>query len=176
MGALAGDVDYRERFSSAFRRRRLHPSTEMRVWDYVVGKPAERVQLSADVTTSQKLDQERELFRKLSIDQLEMLAAESQALVNKAIMLVKENALTSSVATRLARPLRTAAAAIRTARSTSVPTSLVSTTGRCRSACGRHRPRPVMMSGLASLPKGRPAEAPTSTIRSGKLQASVTAS
>ena len=63
MGALAGDVDYQERLSSAFRRRRLHPSTEMRVWDYVVGKPAERVQLSADVTMNQKLDQERELFR-----------------------------------------------------------------------------------------------------------------
>ena len=63
MGALAGDVDYQERLSSAFRRRRLHPSTEMRVWDYVVGKPAERVQLSADLTMNQKLDQERELFR-----------------------------------------------------------------------------------------------------------------
>ena len=105
MGALAGDVDYRERFSSAFRRRRLHPSTEMRVWDYVVGKPAERVQLSADITMNQKLDQERELFRQLPIEQLEILAAESQALVNKAMMMVKENALTSGGGTAPRAPV-----------------------------------------------------------------------
>ena len=45
------------------------------VWAHVVGKPTERVQLSADVTMSQKLDQERELFSKLSLEQLEELAA-----------------------------------------------------------------------------------------------------
>ena len=34
---------------------------------HVVGKPAERVQLSADVTMNQKLDQEGELFSRLSV-------------------------------------------------------------------------------------------------------------
>ena len=75
------------------------------MWAHIVGKPTERVQLSADVTMSQKLDQERELFSKLSIEQLEELAAESQALVDKAMMMVKENALTSGAATAPRTPV-----------------------------------------------------------------------
>ena len=69
------------------------------MWDYVVGKPAERVQLSADVTTSQKLDRERESLRKLGSISSRYSRRRAQALVNKAMMLVKANALTSSVAT-----------------------------------------------------------------------------
>ena len=41
---------------------------------------------------SQKLDQERELFSKLSVEQLEQLAAESQALVDRAMAMVRANA------------------------------------------------------------------------------------
>ena len=92
MTSLCHDVDYQYRLRADFRRRRVHPAIESLVWAHTVGKPAERVQLSADVTMSQKLDQERELFRKLSLDQLEQLAAESQALVDKAMAMVKANA------------------------------------------------------------------------------------
>jgi hypothetical protein len=48
---------------------------------------------------NEKLDRERELFRKLPIEQLEMLAAESQALVNKAMGMVRENSVTRDPAT-----------------------------------------------------------------------------
>ena len=75
------------------------------MWAHIVGKPTERVQLSADVTMSQKLDQERELFSKLSLEQLEELAAESQALVDKAMAMVKANALTPGDATATRAPV-----------------------------------------------------------------------
>ena len=105
MSSLCHDVGYQYRLREDFRRRRVHPAIESLVWAHTVGKPTERVQLSADVTMSQKLDQERELFRKLSIEQLEELAAESQALVNKAMMMVKENALTSGAGTTPRAPV-----------------------------------------------------------------------
>ncbi len=89
MTSLCHDVDYQHRLRADFRRRRVHPAIESLVWAHTVGKPTERVQLSADVTMSQQLDQERELFRKLPIEQPEILAVESQALVNKAMMMLR---------------------------------------------------------------------------------------
>ena len=59
--SLCHDVDYQYRLRADFRRRRVHPAVETLVWSHVIGKPTERVQLSADVTMNQKLDQEREL-------------------------------------------------------------------------------------------------------------------
>ena len=105
MGALAGDVDYQERLSSAFRRRRLHPSTEMRVWDYVVGKPPERVQVSADVTMNEKLDQERELFARLSIEDLEELARDNEQLLAKARTMAQRQRLPPAEATLTNAPI-----------------------------------------------------------------------
>jgi hypothetical protein len=99
MTGLVHDVDYQCRLRQDFRRRRIHPTIEALVWAHTVGKPTERVQLSADVSMSQKLDQERELFGKLSIEQLEILAAESQALVDRAMAMVRANALTPGGAT-----------------------------------------------------------------------------
>ena len=84
MGALAGDVDYQERFSRAFRRRRLHPSTEKRVWEYAIGKPKEQIEMSATLSMDARLAAERELFARWTSTQLEELAAESQALVDRA--------------------------------------------------------------------------------------------
>ena len=92
MGALAGDVDYQHRLRADFRRRRVHPTIETLVWSHVIGKPTERIQLSADVTMNQKLDQERELFARLSVEEMEEIAAESQALVDK--LMAKANART----------------------------------------------------------------------------------
>ena len=99
MTGLVHDVDYQCRLRQDFRRRRIHPTIEALVWAHAVGKPTERVQLSADVTMSQKLEKERELFNRLSVEQLEELAAESQALVAKAMAMVRANALTPGAAT-----------------------------------------------------------------------------
>src|SRR5262245_30915444 len=77
MTALAGDVDYQQRFRRAFVKRRLHPSTEMRVWEYVVGKPKEQIEMSAKLSMDARIEAERELFSRLSIEQMEELAAES---------------------------------------------------------------------------------------------------
>jgi hypothetical protein len=92
MSVLAGDVDYQHRRREDFRRRRVHPAVETLVWSHVIGKPTERVQVSADVTMNQKLDQERELFSRLSVQQMEEIAAESQALVDKMMAMVRANA------------------------------------------------------------------------------------
>jgi hypothetical protein len=105
MAALVGDVDYQYRLRADFRRRRVHPTIEALVWAPVVGKPAERVLLSADVSMSQKLDQERELFFNLDIQQLEALAAESQALVDRAMEMAKANALRAGAATARRAPV-----------------------------------------------------------------------
>jgi hypothetical protein len=59
-----------------------------------------RTELNGSLSvTAEKLDAERELFFKLDIEQLEALAAESQALVDKAMAMVKANALAPSPAT-----------------------------------------------------------------------------
>ena len=99
MGVLAGDVEYKHRLREDFRRRRVHPTVETLVWSHVIGKPTERVQLSADVTMNQKLEEERELFSHLSIQQMEEIAAESQALVDKALAMVRANGVTADPAT-----------------------------------------------------------------------------
>ncbi len=91
MGVLAGDVDYQHRLREDFRRRRVHPTVETLVWSHVIGKPTERVQLSADVTMNQKLDEERELFARLSIEEMEEIAAESEALVAKVRMMAQRH-------------------------------------------------------------------------------------
>jgi hypothetical protein len=71
MSSLCHDVAYQSRLRADFRRRRVHPAVETLVWSHVIGKPAERVQLSAAVTMNKKLDEERELFSRLSIQQME---------------------------------------------------------------------------------------------------------
>jgi hypothetical protein len=93
MAALAGDVDYQEKFRRAWVKRRLHPSVEIKVWEYALGKPAERVQLSADVTMAEQRERELESMRFLTIEQMEELAAESQALVDKAMAMAAANSL-----------------------------------------------------------------------------------
>jgi hypothetical protein len=105
MIGLVHDVDYQCRLRQDFRRRRIHPTIEALVWAHTVGKPTERVQLSADLTMNQKLDQERELFSKLDVQQLEELAAESQALVDKAMAMVRANSVTGAPATAPREPV-----------------------------------------------------------------------
>jgi len=101
MGALAGDVDYQHKLRQAFVKRRLHPTTEMRVWEYVVGKPKEQIEMSASLSMDARLAAERELFSQLDIEQLEELAAESQALVDRARAMVLAQRLPPAGATLL---------------------------------------------------------------------------
>jgi hypothetical protein len=104
MTALCDDVEYQYKLREDFKRRRVHPAVETLVWAHVVGKPTERVQLSADVTMNQKLEQERELFSRLSVQQMEEIAAESQALVDRVMAMVKANVVTPDPATALDAP------------------------------------------------------------------------
>ena len=105
MGVLAGDVDYQHRLREDFRRRRVHPAVETLVWSHVIGKPTERVQLSADITMNKKLEEERELFSRLSVQQMEEIAAKSQGLVDKVLATVRANALPPDAATAGCAPV-----------------------------------------------------------------------
>ena len=96
---LLNDIGYQYRFRRDFSRRRVNPSIETLIWHYVAGKPEESIRMTGSIGFSEQLETERELFGKLSIEQLEILAAESQALVNKAMMMVKANALTPDAET-----------------------------------------------------------------------------
>jgi hypothetical protein len=74
----------------------VHPAIESLAWGHVIGKPADQLRLSADVTMNQKLDQERELSNRLSVEQLESLASESQALLDRAMEMARANAGTGA--------------------------------------------------------------------------------
>jgi hypothetical protein len=100
MMSLCDDADYQYRLRADFRRRRVHPTIEALVWGHVIGRPAEKVQLSADVTMKRKLDEDRELFQRLSLPQLEELAAQSQALVDQAMAMVRKNGAAPDPATK----------------------------------------------------------------------------
>jgi hypothetical protein len=84
MAALLNDVDYQYRLREDFRKRRVLPSTEAIVWAHVVGKPTEKIEMSANVTMEKKFADEREVCSRLSVEHLEELAVQSQALVDKA--------------------------------------------------------------------------------------------
>src|SRR5262245_56174967 len=92
MTALAGNTDYQQRFGRAFVKRRLHPSTEIKVWEYALGKPKEQIEMSAKLSMDARIEAERQLFSTLSLEQMEELAAESEALIAKARAMAQANA------------------------------------------------------------------------------------
>lgn len=93
MAAVAGDVHYQQKFRDAFVKRRLHPSTEIKVWEYAIGKPKGEIEMSARVSMDSQLSAERELFSNLSVQELEELSAESEALVAKAKAMARRHQL-----------------------------------------------------------------------------------
>ena len=93
MLALSGDVEYQKKFIKAFRERKLHPSTEIKVWEYAIGKPKELIELSAKVAIDEKLAEDRKVFERLSVKQLEELQRESEALMEKARRLAEAKGL-----------------------------------------------------------------------------------
>ena len=54
---------------------------------------------------SQKLEEERELFSRLTIQQMEEIAAESQALVDKLLVMAKANGVTPAATTAICAPV-----------------------------------------------------------------------
>jgi hypothetical protein len=89
MAALVNDVDYQHRVREDFSRRRVHPSTESPIWAYAIGKPTEKIEMSARLSMDETLAAERELLRRLPLHELEALAVESQTLVDKALAMAK---------------------------------------------------------------------------------------
>lgn len=83
-------AEYQYRLKRDFTRRHLHPSIEALVWAYHLGKPKESLELSGSLDVTQKLVAERDLIRStLDISELEALAAESQAAMDRAIAMAQ---------------------------------------------------------------------------------------
>lgn len=55
MAMLVNDVNYQHRLRKQFVKRRVHPTTEALVWAYAVGRPVEKVQMTASVAMSEQL-------------------------------------------------------------------------------------------------------------------------
>jgi hypothetical protein len=84
-GQLVNDPDYQRKFREDFKARRVHPLTEARVWEYHTGKPKTEIDINARVELTARFQLEAELLRGLDLDELEALAAESQALIDRAV-------------------------------------------------------------------------------------------
>lgn len=87
-GQLVNDPQYQRKLREDFRARRVHPLTEARVWEYHTGKPKTEVDVNLNLTA--RFELEAELLRGLDLAQLEALAAESQALIDRAVALANE--------------------------------------------------------------------------------------
>jgi len=84
-GQLVNDPDYQRKFREDFKARRVHPLTEARVWEYHAGKPKTEIDINARVELTARFQLEAELLQSLDLNELEALAAESQALIDRAI-------------------------------------------------------------------------------------------
>ena len=91
---LVNDVIYQTKLHDDFRRRRVHPTIEALIWSYHLGKPTQPIATNGSMAldVQARLDEERRVFASLDIHDLEQIAAESQALVDKAFAMVRANA------------------------------------------------------------------------------------
>ena len=91
---LVNDVIYQTKLRDDFRRRRAHPTIEALIWTYHLGKPPQAIAVSGSMAfdVQARLDEERRVFANLDIHDLEQLARESQALVDRAFALARANA------------------------------------------------------------------------------------
>src|SRR6185436_9517883 len=91
---LVTDPNYQAQLRKDFRRRKLLPTIEAMAWNYHLGKPTQPVAIAGGlaIDVNARLDEERRIFSQLDIAELEQLAAESQALVDRAAALVKVRA------------------------------------------------------------------------------------
>jgi len=74
-----------------FVARKVHPAIESLVWSYHLGKPSQPLEVTGSMALDvhARLEEERRVFAQLDIRDLEQLAAESQALVDRAFQLAK---------------------------------------------------------------------------------------
>lgn len=88
---LVNDPDYQEKLRADFRRRRVHPTIESLMWQFHIGKPAQPIAIAGALAldVGGRLEEERRIFAQLDVAELEQLAAESQALVDRAAALAK---------------------------------------------------------------------------------------
>ena len=90
---LVNDVVYQTKLRDDFRRRKVHPTIEALIWSYHLGKPTQPIAMNGSMALDvrARLDEERRVFASLDIHDLEQIAAESQALVDKAFAMVRAN-------------------------------------------------------------------------------------
>ena len=88
---LVNDTAYQFRLRQDFRRRRVHPTIESLIWAYHLGKPVAPIAVSGALAldVNARLEEERRVFASLDLADLEQLAAESQAMVDRAYQLAK---------------------------------------------------------------------------------------
>ena len=86
---LVNDPAYQHRLRHDFRLRRIHPTVETLVWQYHLGRPTQPIAMSGSLglDVNARLEEERRVFASLDLADLEQLAAESQALVDRAFQL-----------------------------------------------------------------------------------------
>jgi len=84
---LVHDPAYQRRLREDFRRRKVHPTIEALIWNHHLGKPKQTLDLTATVEVNARLEEEKRVFATLDVADLEQLAAESQALVDRALTL-----------------------------------------------------------------------------------------
>ena len=86
---LVSNPKYQQRLRRDFELRRVHPTIEALIWSYHLGKPRQDITLNATVDVNAKLDEERRVLATLDLPDLEQVAAESQALVDRAMSLAR---------------------------------------------------------------------------------------
>jgi hypothetical protein len=88
---LVNNVNYQHRLRADFERRKVHPTIEALIWSYHLGKPTQPVAVSGGLAldVSGRLEEERRIFAQLDVADLEVLAAESQRLVDRALELTR---------------------------------------------------------------------------------------
>jgi len=89
---LVNDPDYQRRLREDFRLRKVHPTIESLIWNYHLGKPRQPIEVNGQIDVSARLETERRIFCALDVRELEQLAAESQALVDRAEALARTRA------------------------------------------------------------------------------------
>jgi hypothetical protein len=84
---LMTDINYQFKLREDFCKRRVHPTIEALIWQYHLGRPRQDLTVTATVDVTARLEEERRVFATLEVHELEQLAAESQALVDRALAL-----------------------------------------------------------------------------------------
>lgn len=86
---LVNDVAYQMKLRRDFKLRKVHPTIEALIWSYHLGRPQQSIDIAArvDIEATARLVEERRAFSVLDVAELEQLAAESQAIVDRALAL-----------------------------------------------------------------------------------------